>query len=123
MKPPLESWLIPIVVIAALASSCGPKKQPETKQAVAAGSARADVESNLSALEYFGDTALTEERPADAVSVFVVLAMVHPDKPDLVEKATTAKKKNAVALTDIADAQYHRDLPGAALVTELRALQ
>src|SRR5438309_5604618 len=97
MKPPLESWLIPIVVLAALAWSCGPKKQPESKQAVAAGSASADVGDWESALVQYKTAA--SSAPDDASVKKKLIEAQHK-----VSEIRTKRAEDANAAGQIGDA-------------------
>lgn len=81
------------------------------------------IEKNASALEYFGDSAVAEERHEDAVGVFGAILKAQPERVDVVTKHMDAKRAFATQLFQRADVLARRDLPGAALVTDLRALQ
>ncbi len=81
------------------------------------------IEKNAAALEYFGDSAVAEQRHEDAVGVFGAILKVHPERVELVHKHMEAKKQFATQLFERADGLARQDLLGAALVTDLRALQ
>lgn len=81
------------------------------------------IEANATALEYFGDVAAAQANHEDAVGVYGALLKVHPDRVDLVQKHLEGKRAFAAELFARARAFADRDLLGAALVTDLRALQ
>ncbi len=81
------------------------------------------IEQNASALEYFGETALAEDREQDALHAYAALALVFPDKTQFVDKHNEATRKFAASLAEEADGLWKRNLPGASLVVVLRALQ
>jgi len=81
-----------------------------------------DVLENLSALEYAGESASAEGRHADALACFVVLELVQPDRAGLRDRVADAKKSFATHLVAESDAYWKRDLAGASLGANLRAL-
>ena len=81
------------------------------------------IVANMSALEYYGDVAVAEERHEDAIGVFGAILRATPERVDLVEKHLAAKRAFAGELFTAADGLKRRDLLGAALVSDLRALQ
>ena len=82
-----------------------------------------EVLENLSALEYAGESASAEGRHADALACFVVLELVQPDRAGLHERVVDAKKSFANFLVLESDTFWKRDLAGASLGANLRALQ
>ncbi len=81
------------------------------------------IVANMSALEYYGDVAVAEDRHEDAIGVFGAILRANPERVDLVEKHLAAKRAFAGELFTAADGLKRRDLLGAALVSDLRALQ
>lgn len=87
------------------------------------GKARAVVTTHAAALEQFGDQALSEKRYQDAYLAWGPLLLVHPERLDLSEKNANAHRQYAGELDAQADALTKKNLPGAALIADLRALQ
>lgn len=81
------------------------------------------IASNASALEYFGDVAENEGRHEDALSVYSALILVDGQRVDVVQKQLGAQRTYAAELRDEAESLARRNLPGAALVADMRALQ
>lgn len=88
-----------------------------------AKSARGVATANAAALEQFGDQALSEKRFQDAFLAWGPLLLLHPERIDLSNKNADAHRLFAGELDAQADALSKKNLPGAALVADLRALQ
>lgn len=86
-------------------------------------SAKAIVIANAQTLEQFGDQAVQQNRFDDAFHAWGPLLLVYPDRLDLSNKATDAHKQYAAQLDSAAATLAQKNLLGAALVTDLRALQ
>ena len=81
------------------------------------------IVSNGSALEYFGDVAVNEGRHEEALACYEAVIKVHGERVDLVQKQLDAQRAWATELADEAGSLERRNLPGAALVSDMRALQ
>lgn len=81
------------------------------------------IVTNTAALEYFGDVAQSEGHYEDSLAVYTAILKVHGDRVDLVQKQLESQRTYAVELRDEAESLSRRNLPGAALIAELRALQ
>ena len=81
------------------------------------------IQKNATALEYHGDVAFGEQRYEEALGTWGAVLLVLPDKMELVEKNAEAQRAFAAELHAVALGLAKRDLLGAALVTDLRALQ
>lgn len=87
------------------------------------GNAWHAIVKNATALEYHGDIAFGEQRYEEAIGTWSAVLLVDPDRGDIIEKNTDAQKKFATELHGLAHALAKRNLLGAALVTDLRALR
>ena len=81
------------------------------------------IEKNMTALEYHGDVAFGERRWEDAIGTWGAVLLVAPSKMEIVDKFGQAQKSFASELHAEAAELAKRNLLGAALVTDLRALQ
>lgn len=82
-----------------------------------------DVLANLAALEYAGESASAEGREADALTSFLVLEMAQPDRAGIQERVNEARKGFASHLVALSDTHWKRELGGASLAANIRALQ
>lgn len=80
------------------------------------------IEKNATALEYHGDVAFGEQRYEEAIGTWGAVLLVDPTRGDVMEKNTEAQKAFAAVLHADAIALAKRNLLGAALITDLRAL-
>ncbi len=80
------------------------------------------IDENLSALEYEGDLALAERRFDDSLRAFEAILAVAPERVEIVQKQMEAKQAYADELHRQAEDLAARNLIGAALVVDLRAL-
>ena len=86
-------------------------------------SAWTSIEKNQTALEYAGDVAAGEMKHEEAMGVYGALLLVTPDQVELTQKHLESQRAFASSLHAQADALARRNLVGAALVTNLRALR
>lgn len=87
------------------------------------GNAWHAIVKNATALEYHGDIAFGEQRYEEAIGTWSAVLLVDPTRGDIVEKNTEAQKMFAMELHGLAHSLAKRNLLGAALVTDLRALR
>ena len=87
------------------------------------GNAWRAIVKNATALEYHGDVAFGDHRYEEAIGTWSAVLLVDPNRGDIVEKNTEAQKKFAAELHGLAHGLAKRNLLGAALVTDLRALR
>ena len=80
------------------------------------------IEKNSTALEYHGDVAFGEGRWEEAIGTYSAVLIVDPTKLEITQKNGEAQKQFAQDLHENALALAKRNLLGAALVTDLRAL-
>jgi tetratricopeptide (TPR) repeat protein len=87
------------------------------------GNAWAAIQKNATALEYHGDVAFGEQRYEEAIGTWGAVLLVDPDRGDIIQKNGEAQKEFAAELHELALSLAKRNLLGAALVTDLRALR
>jgi hypothetical protein len=83
---------------------------------------KAEIFSNASSLEYFGDVSSDFYAWEDALGAYGALLLVQPNSVELLEKYREAKREFAGDLSVVSDELQRKNLKGAALVTSLRAL-
>lgn len=87
-----------------------------------AGDAWHAIQKNATALEYHGDVALAEQRYEEAIGTYGAVLLVDPNRGDIIQKNDEAQRAFAGELHELAHSLAKRNLLGAALVTDLRAL-